>query len=127
MRQIGAVERALELLVDRAGRRTAFGQALIEQGVIRDWIARARIELDQARLYTLHTAWLMDTVGNKAAASQISGIKIVVPRLAARIIDRAIQVFGAAGLSQDTPSPACTPTRAFSGSLTVRTRCTSGP
>jgi acyl-CoA dehydrogenase len=103
MRQVGAAERALELMVARAEERVTFGTPLIDQGVIREWIALSRMEIDQARLYTLYTAWLMDTVGNKAAASEISGIKIAVPRMATRVIDRAIQLFGAAGLSQDTP------------------------
>ena len=103
MRQVGAAERALELMVARAENRVTFGTTLIDQGVIREWIALSRMEIDQARLYTLYTAWLMDTVGNRVAASEISGIKIAVPRMATRVIDRAIQVFGAAGLSQDTP------------------------
>jgi acyl-CoA dehydrogenase len=102
MRQIGAAERALGLMVARAERRVAFGSPVIEQGVVRNWIAQSRIEIDQARLYTLYTAWLMDTAGNKAAASEISGIKLAVPKMANRVIDRAIQVFGGAGLSQDT-------------------------
>jgi len=103
MRQIGAAERAVDLMVDRAEQRVAFGKRLIEQGVIREMIAKSRIEIDQARLYVLYTAWLMDTVGNKAAASQISGIKVAVPRMAGRVIDRAIQVHGAAGLCGDFP------------------------
>jgi acyl-CoA dehydrogenase len=103
MRQIGAAERALGLMVARAERRVAFGSPVIEQGVVRNWIAQSRIEIDQARLYTLYTAWLMDTAGNKAAASEISGIKLAVPKMANRVIDRAIQVFGGAGLCQDTP------------------------
>lgn len=103
MRQIGSAERALELMTARASEPVAFGAPIVEQGVIREWIARSRIEIDQARLYTLHTAWLMDTVGNRAAAGQISGIKVAVPAMTGRIIDRAIQVFGAAGLSQDFP------------------------
>jgi len=103
MRLIGAAERALSLLVERAEQRITFGAPLIEQGLIRDWIAQSRIEIDQARLYTMYAAWLMDTVGNKAAASQISGIKAVAPRVAAKVIDRAMQVFGGTGLSQDVP------------------------
>jgi acyl-CoA dehydrogenase len=103
MRQIGSAERALELMTARASERVAFGSPVVEQGVIREWIAEARIQIDQARLYTFYTAWLMDTVGNKAAASQIAGIKVAVPAVAGRVIDRAIQVFGAAGLSQDFP------------------------
>lgn len=103
MRMIGAAERALEMLIARASTRTTFGTPLIDQGVIREWIADSRIEIDQARLYILHTAHLMDTLGNKAAASEISGIKVVAPNVAARVIDRAIQAHGAAGLSQDFP------------------------
>jgi acyl-CoA dehydrogenase len=103
MRLIGAAERALELLIHRANSRAPFGQPLVEQGVIREWIADSRIEIDQARLYTLYTAHLMDTVGNKAAASQISGIKVAVPQMAAKVIDRAVQAHGAAGLGPDFP------------------------
>ena len=103
MRQIGAAERAVDLMVDRAEARVAFGKPLISQGVIRDMIAVSRIEIDQARLYVLYTAWLMDTVGNREAASQISGIKVAVPRMAGQVIDRAIQVHGAAGLCEDFP------------------------
>ncbi len=103
MRQIGAAERAIDLMVDRAESRVAFGKPLIDQGVIRDMIAMSRIEVDQARLYVLYTAWLMDTVGNREAASQISGIKVAVPRMAGTVIDRAIQVHGAAGLCEDFP------------------------
>lgn len=103
MRMIGAAERALELMIARARVRSTFGSPLVERGVVREWIADSRIEIDQARLYTLYTAHLMDTVGNKAAASEISGIKVAVPTMASRVIDRAIQVFGGAGLSQDYP------------------------
>ena len=103
MRMIGAAERALELMIHRARSRTTFGTRLVDQGVIREWIADSRMEIDQARLYTLYAAHLMDTVGNVAAASQISGIKVVVPTAAANVIDRAIQVHGAGGLSQDFP------------------------
>jgi acyl-CoA dehydrogenase len=103
MRLIGASERALELMIARANARTTFGTKLIDQGVIREWIADSRMEIDQARLYTLYAAHLMDTVGNQAAASQISGIKVVVPNMAAKVIDRAIQLHGAGGLSSDFP------------------------
>src|SRR3954454_15680256 len=85
MRMIGAAERALELMIDRAGRRSTFGSPLVGRGVIREWIAGSRMEIDQARLYTLQTAYLMDTVGNRAAASEISGIKVVVPNMARRV------------------------------------------
>lgn len=103
MRQIGAAERAIDLMMARASSRVAFGSPLIDQGVIREMIAKSRIEVDQARLYVLYTAWLMDTVGNRKAASEISGIKVAVPRMAGRVIDRAIQVHGAGGLCEDFP------------------------
>jgi len=101
MRTIGAAERALDLLCDRVQRRTAFGRLLAEQGVIQTWIADARIEIDQARLYTFYAAWLMDTQGNKAARTEISGIKVAVPQMALRVIDHAIQAHGAAGIGDD--------------------------
>ena len=103
MRAIGMAERALELMVQRAGQRTAFGRPLAEQGAVSTWIAESRLEIDQARLLVLRAAWLMDTVGNRGARTEIAGIKVVAARTAARVIDRAIQVFGAAGLSPDTP------------------------
>jgi acyl-CoA dehydrogenase len=103
MRSIGAAERALELMCLRARDRVAFGGLLADKGVVRETIADSRIEIDQARLLTLHAAWLMDTAGNKAARGAISAIKVAVPQMAARVIDRAIQVHGGAGLSQDFP------------------------
>jgi acyl-CoA dehydrogenase len=103
MRLIGASERALELMIRRASTRTTFGTPLVDQGVIKEWIADSRMEIDQARLYTLYAAHLMDTVGNQAAASQISGIKVVVPNMAGKVIDRAMQIHGGAGLSSDFP------------------------
>ncbi len=103
MRALGMGERALALMTDRANERIAFGRTLGEQGVIREWIAEARIELEALRLLVLKTAWLMDTVGNRKAMTEIQAIKIAVPRAVQRILDRAIQVFGAAGVSQDTP------------------------
>ncbi len=103
MRTIGATERALELLCDRALSRTAFGKAIAEQGAWEARIADARIAVDQARLYTLYTAWLMETAGNQAARTEISAIKVAVPQMALDVIDDAIQMFGAAGVSQDTP------------------------
>jgi acyl-CoA dehydrogenase len=103
MRSIGAAERALELMCLRAKSRVAFGGPLADKGVVQEAIANSRIEIDQARLLTLHAAWLMDTVGNKAARGAISAIKVAVPQMAARVIDRAIQVHGGAGLSQDFP------------------------
>jgi len=105
MRTIGVAERALELLCQRALSRTPFGMPLSEQGVIRTWVADARMGIDQARLYTLYTAWLMDTKGNKAAHAEISGIKVAVMDIATEVIDRAIQVHGAKGVGPDTPLP----------------------
>ena len=103
MRSIGAAERALELLCLRARDRVAFGGPLADKGVVQEAIANSRIEIDQARLMTLYAAWLMDTAGNKAARGAISASKVAVPQMAARVIDRAIQVHGGAGLSQDFP------------------------
>ncbi len=105
MRTIGMAERALELMCGRALQRHPFGMPLSDQGVVQTWIADSRIALDQARLYTLYTAWLMDTSGNRAAHSEISGIKVAVVDAATKVIDRAIQVFGAAGVGPDTPLP----------------------
>jgi acyl-CoA dehydrogenase len=101
MRTIGAAERALEMLCQRVQQRTAFGKKLAEQGVIQTWIADARIDIDQSRLYTFYAAWLMDTQGNQAARTEISGIKVAVPAMALRIIDNAIQAHGAAGIGDD--------------------------
>jgi acyl-CoA dehydrogenase len=103
MRAIGMAERALALMVDRAGRRTAFGAKLSDQGVVRDLIAESRMEIDQVRLYVYKTAWLIDAQGVKAAQSEISGIKVAAPAVATKVIDRAIEVYGAAGVSDDTP------------------------
>lgn len=103
MRLIGVAERALELMKTRAKARIAFGKPIAEQGVIRQWIAEARNEIEQARLLVLKTAWMMDTVGNKAARKEIAMIKAVVPPMALKIIDRAIQAHGGAGVCQDTP------------------------
>ena len=103
MRSIGAAERALQMLCRRAKTRVAFGGPLADKGVVQETIANCRIEIDQARLLTLHAAWLMDTVGNKEARGAISAIKVAVPMMASRVIDRAMQVHGAAGLSQDFP------------------------
>jgi acyl-CoA dehydrogenase len=103
MRAIGMAERALDLMRERANSRVAFGRPLAEQGVVREWLGESRIELESLRLLVLKTAWLMDTQGNRAAMTEIQSIKIAVPRAAVRIIDRAIQLFGAAGLSADTP------------------------
>ena len=103
MRLIGMAERAVELMCQRVASRTAFGKPLARQGVIQNWIAESRCEIEQARLLVLKAAWMMDTVGNKAAKAEIAMIKIVAPRMAQRVIDRAIQAFGGAGVSQDTP------------------------
>jgi acyl-CoA dehydrogenase len=102
MRLVGVAERALETMKKRVGDRVAFGKPLAEQGTIRRDIAESRIEIDQARLLTMHAAHLMDTAGNKAARSAIAMIKVVAPNVALRVIDRAIQAHGAAGVSQDT-------------------------
>ena len=103
MRLIGMAERAYDLMCTRALSRFAFGKAVAEQGVIQDWIAEARIRIEQCRLLVLKTAWLMDTAGNKGAAVEISAIKVAAPAMATWVIDRAIQVHGGAGVSQDTP------------------------
>jgi acyl-CoA dehydrogenase len=103
MRLIGMAERALEAMCDRVASRVAFGRPLAEQGTIRHDIAESRIEIDQARLLTLHAAQLMDTVGNKTAREAIAMIKVAVPRMTLRVLDRAIQAHGAAGVSPDFP------------------------
>ena len=103
MRQIGSAERALELLCRRAIARVAFGKPLAEQGVVQDWIAEARVRIESARLLVLKTAWLMDTVGNKGAHTEIQAIKIMVPAMTEWVLDKAIQVHGAGGISQDFP------------------------
>jgi acyl-CoA dehydrogenase len=103
MRTIGAAERALELLCKRVQEREAFGKKLAQQGVIQEWIADSRIEIEQARLLTLKAADMMDKVGNKEAKAEIAMIKVVAPNMALNVIDRAIQAFGAAGVSEDTP------------------------
>ena len=103
MRLIGVAERALELMCARVKTRVAFGKPLADQGTIRAQIADSRIEIDQARLLTLRAASLMDTVGNKAARSEIAQIKVVAPRMALRVLDRAIQAHGGAGICDDFP------------------------
>ncbi len=103
MRALGIGERALALMQARANTRHAFGRTLAEQGVVREWIAESRIDLEALRLLVLKTAWLMDTVGNRRAMTEIQAIKIAVPRAVQRILDRAIQLHGGAGVSQDTP------------------------
>jgi len=103
MRLIGMAERAMELMCHRVSNRVAFGRPLARQGVIREWIAESRVRIEQARLLVLKTAWLMDTVGNKGAHTEIQAIKIVTPRMAEWVLDKAIQAHGAGGVSQDFP------------------------
>jgi acyl-CoA dehydrogenase len=103
MRTIGAAERALELLCTRAATRETFGKPVATRGNVLDWIAEARIDIEMARLLTLKAAWLMDTVGNKHARTEIAAIKVAAPNVALRIIDRAIQVHGGGGVSEDFP------------------------
>lgn len=103
MRSIGAAERALELMCRRVVARTAWGRPLSEQGVIREWIARARIDIEQVRLLTLKTAWLIDTRGSAGARTEIAAIKVAAQQVALRVVDRAIQAFGAAGVGPDVP------------------------
>ena len=103
MRSVGAAERALELMCKRASSRVTFGERVSDRSNIRDWIAEARINIEMIRLLTLKTAWLMDTVGNKNARVEIAAIKVMAPNVAQVIIDRAIQVHGGAGVSDDTP------------------------
>ncbi|WP_055617725.1 acyl-CoA dehydrogenase family protein [Streptomyces phaeochromogenes] len=102
MRAVGFAERALELMCRRTLTRTAFGGALAEQGVVREWIARSRIEIEQLRLLVLKSAWLMDTSGNAAARTEVSAIKVAALEVAHRVVDRAVQAHGAAGVSDDT-------------------------
>jgi acyl-CoA dehydrogenase len=103
MRAIGMAERALQLMAQRALTRTAFGKEIARQGVVQDWIAEARIRIEQARLLTLKTAWMIDTVGKDAARTEISAIKVVAPAVATWVLDRAIQTFGGGGVSDDFP------------------------
>jgi acyl-CoA dehydrogenase len=115
MRSIGVAERAIELMCARADSRVAFGKKISEQGVVRGWIAESRVELEQLRLLVLKTAWLMDTVGNKGAHTEIQAIKIATPATVHGILDKAIQVHGAGGLSQDFPLAS-----AYAGIRTLR-------
>ncbi len=103
MRSIGAAQYALELMCQRAVSRVAFGKSLAEQGVIQEWIATSLMEIEQARLLTLKAAWAIDTLGKKAAQQEIAMIKVVVPEMLTNVVNRAIQVFGAAGMSDDFP------------------------
>lgn len=120
MRLIGLAERSLELMCDRAAERSAFGGPLIRQGVVRQWIGRSRAEIEQARLLVLKTAWMMDRHGNKEARSEIAMIKAVVPSAALKVIDRAVQMFGGAGVSQDFPI-------AFAWTIARMLRIADGP
>jgi acyl-CoA dehydrogenase len=115
MRTIGAAERALELMCRRALDRTTFGRRVAERANVQDWIAEARVEIEMIRLLTMKTAWLMDTVGNKGARIEIAAIKVAAPTIALRIIDRAIQVHGGGGVSQDFPLA-----RMYAGIRTLR-------
>jgi acyl-CoA dehydrogenase len=115
MRTIGAAERALELLCHRAMARTTFGKPVATRSNILDWVAEARIELEMTRLLTLKTAWLIDTVGNKHARTEIAAIKVAAPNVALKIIDRAIQVHGGGGVSDDFPLA-----RMYAGIRTLR-------
>jgi acyl-CoA dehydrogenase len=103
MRTIGMAERALDLMCQRAQARVTFGRRVAEYSNIQDWIAEARIELEMIRLLTMKTAWLMDTVGNRHARVEIAAIKVAAPQVALKIIDRAIQVHGGGGVSDDFP------------------------
>ncbi|MER5945946.1 acyl-CoA dehydrogenase family protein [Streptomyces sp. NPDC001904] len=103
MRLIGMAERAIDLMCQRAVARTAFGKPLAQQGVVQGWIADARVAVEQLRLLVLKTAWLMDTVGNRGAHTEIQSIKIATPRTVVDIIDKAVQLYGAGGVSQDYP------------------------
>jgi len=103
MRAIGAAERCLDLMVQRSQARTAFGRPLSDQGVIQEWIADARIEIEQVRLLVLKTAWLIDNVGTKGARTEIAAIKVAAPNLLTSVADNAMQLFGAAGFTEDWP------------------------
>jgi acyl-CoA dehydrogenase len=115
MRSIGLAEKAVELMCERVESRVAFGRPLADQGVIRDWIAESRVRIEQLRLLVLKTAWLMDTVGNRGAHTEIQAIKIATPATVQWILDKAIQAHGAGGLSQDFPLA-----RAYAGIRTLR-------
>ena len=103
MRAIGGAQYALELMCRRAASRVAFGKPLAEQGVVQDWIAQSELEIEQARLLTLKAAWIIDTLGKKAAQKEIAMIKIAAPEVFTSVVNRAIQVFGGAGVSDDFP------------------------
>lgn len=105
MRTLGIAERALAMMIDRTSKREVFGGPLINQGVIQQWIAESRIDIDQARLLTLKAAWMIEQYGAKAARTEIASIKVVAPRAALAVVDRAIQSFGGGGIGPDTPLP----------------------
>ena len=105
MRLIGMAERALELMTERVKERVAFNRPVAEQSVVQHWIAQARIRIEQARLLVLKTAWLIDTVGNQGARTEIAAIKVAVPAMTKYVVDRAIQAHGGMGVSQLTPLP----------------------
>src|SRR6478736_5622255 len=115
MRSIGVAEAAIDLMCQRATQRVAFGRPIAQQGVVRDWIAESRVRVEQLRLLVLKTAWLMDTVGNRAAHTEIQAIKIATPQTVQWILDKAIQVHGAGGLSEDFPLAS-----AYAGIRTLR-------
>jgi acyl-CoA dehydrogenase len=115
MRSIGVAEAAIGLMCRRASDRVAFGRPIADQGVVRDWIAESRVRIEQLRLLVLKTAWLMDTVGNRGAHTEIQAIKIATPQTVQWILDKAIQVHGAGGLSQDFPLA-----NAYAGIRTLR-------
>ena len=115
MRTIGIAERALSMMVERAQKREVFGGPLINQGVIQEWIAESRIAIDQARLLTLKAAWVIENFGAKNARTEIAAIKVVAPRAALQVIDRAMQTFGGAGIGPDTLLP-----RMYAGVLSLR-------
>lgn len=126
MRLIGMAERAIELMCRRAVSRTAFGKPIAQQGVVQNWIADARVTVEQLRLLVLKTAWLMDTVGNRGAHTEIQAIKIATPRAVVDIIDSAVQLHGAGGVSQDYPWRSCGRRPAPCAWRTAPTRCTNG-
>jgi acyl-CoA dehydrogenase len=103
MRSLGIAERALELMCARAATRSTFGQPIAQHGVVQEWIAESRLAINQARLLVLNAAWLIDTVGAKNARTEISAIKVAAPNVALRVIDRAIQVHGGGGVTEDFP------------------------
>jgi len=103
MRSLGLAERALELMCARTASRTTFGQQIARHGVVQEWIAESRLAIEQARLLVLKAAWLIDTVGAKQARTEVAAIKVAAPRAASYVLDRAVQAFGGAGVSGDTP------------------------